>query len=121
MGEILKFIPRKVNGIKVEQRNTDGFINGTAMCVAHGKDIYDWLRQDSVFDLVAALARRLGLEPKTGKNRDSGATRVSAIYPTLIVVKRGSPDNGGGTWIHPKLAVHVAQYCNVDFALQVSD
>ncbi|MCC5637621.1 hypothetical protein LC593_17600 [Nostoc sp. CHAB 5844] len=39
MSEIQK-ISKDVNGITVEQRITDGFINGTAMCVAHGKDIY---------------------------------------------------------------------------------
>lgn len=38
--QILDFA-RPVNGVVVHQRIADGFINGTAMCVAHGKDISD--------------------------------------------------------------------------------
>jgi hypothetical protein len=118
MGELIQFIPHTVNGVTIEQRNTDGFINGTAMCKAHGKDMYSWLRQDSVFDLVSCLALRLSIKPRTVKKRDAGSTKVSSIYPDLVIVKRG---NGAGTWIHPKLAVHLAQWCNTPFALQVSD
>ena len=38
----------------------------------------------------------------------------------MVVVKRGSPENGGGTWFHPDLAVYLAQWCNKIFAIQVS-
>ena len=118
--KILKFI-RPVNGVIVEQRIGDGFINGTAMCVAHSRDISDWLALDSTFRLVAALARRLGVLPNSGISPNSVKTRVSATYPGLVTVRRGSPDNGGGSWIHPKLAPHTGQWCNEDFALLVSD
>jgi hypothetical protein len=123
MGEILKFIPREVNGIKVEQRNTDGFINGTAMCVAHNKDVSDWLKTDDTWETVVALAEDLSIEPTEAKNPKSGNsvfTRVSTTYPTLVVVKRGSPENGGGTWLHPDLAIQLAQWCSKPFAIQVS-
>lgn len=118
--KVVKFV-RRVNNIDIEQRAIDGFINGTAMCVAHGKDISEWLILESVLRLVAALARRLGINPIPGKLGNSVYRRVSTTYPVLIVVKRGSPENGGGTWIHPKLGVHLAQWCNEDFALEVSD
>ncbi|MCC5670099.1 KilA-N domain-containing protein [Nostoc sp. CHAB 5784] len=114
-------VSRDVNGVIVDQRVSDGFINGTAMCVAHGKNIADWLRQDSAFDLVAALADRLGILPNYGKSHNFGKTRVSEVYPNLVIVKRGSPELGGGTWIHHKLAVHLGQWCSPAFALQVSD
>jgi hypothetical protein len=118
--KVVKFV-RRVNNVDVEQRTSDGFINGTAMCVAHGKDISEWLILESVLRLVAALARKLGVEPIPGKLGNSVYKRVSGTYPSLIVVKRGSPENGGGTWIHPKLGIHLGQWCNEDFALQVSD
>jgi len=116
-------ISHQVNGVFVEQRSTDGFINGTAMCVAHGKDVSDWLKTDDTWDLVVALADDLGIVPNDPKNRKSGNsvfTRVSAYYPSLAIVKRGSPDTGGGTWLHPDLALHLAQWCSKPFAIQVS-
>ncbi len=111
---------RPVNGISVEQRLTDGFINGTAMCAAHNKDISDWLRTDDTFETVAVLADELGIVPISAEKPNSDKTRVSACYPTLVVVKRGAPKAGGGTWLHPQLAIQLAQWCNKRFALQVS-
>lgn len=119
-GNVLKFA-RPINGVKIEQRVANGYINGTAMCLAHEKSVMDWLALPSTFELVSALAARLPVEPKCRKSTNSVRTRVSATYPTLVIVKRGSPENGGGTWIHPKLAVHLAQWCSADFALLVSD
>jgi KilA-N domain len=113
-------ILREVNGISVEQRVVDGFINATAMCVAHGKDVSDWLKTDETWDLVVALADDLGFEPNSDKKPNSDKTRVSAVYPSLVVVKRGAPETGGGTWLHPDLAIQLAQWCNKLFAIQVS-
>jgi len=118
--KILKFV-RPVNGVPVEQRQTDGFINGTAMCVAHKKKISDWLTTEPTWNLLVVLSRRFGIEIKEGWNRNSSASRVAESFPHLLIVKRGSPENGGGTWIHPKLAPHAAQWCNTEFALLVSD
>jgi hypothetical protein len=120
MAKIQKIL-RDVNGIVVEQRVLDGFINATAMAVAHGKDISEWLALEMILRIVTALAKKLGIDPIPGKVGNSVYTRVSATYPTIIIVKRGSPENGGGTWVHPKLAVHVGQWCSEEFALQVSD
>ncbi len=88
----------------VEQRVTDGFINGTMMCVAHGKDMSDWLKTDGTWDLVTALAKDLEIGSAQSKNHKSGNsvfTRVTATYPDLVTSKRGSPDTGGGVWLHP--------------------
>jgi KilA-N domain len=49
----------------------------------------------------------------------SGA-KYAKMFPALVVSKRGSPENGGGTWLHPDLAVQLAQWCSPAFAIQVS-
>ena len=116
----LAIIERQANGVVVAQRQDNGFINGTAMCVAHSKDISDWLKTDDTWELVVALANDLGIKPKDRKSGNSMYTRVAATYPDLVVVKRGSPETGGGTWIHPDLAIQLAQWCNKAFAIQVS-
>lgn len=113
-------IQHEVNSIVIEQRVVDGFINGTAMCAAYEKNVSDWLRTDDTWDLVVALAEDLGIEPNSAKKPNSEKTRVSATYPGLVIVKRGSPENGGGTWLHPDLALQLAQWCSKPFAIQVS-
>lgn len=113
-------ITRDVNGVTVEQRVADGFLNGTAMCTAHGKKIVEWFSNQSTIDLVKALAENLGIELKGGNSHLSSTARVSAAYPQLVVSKKGSPENGGGTWLHPDLALQLAQWCNPLFAIQVS-
>jgi KilA-N domain len=123
-GKIQK-VMREVNGITIEQRSTDGFVNGTAMCVAHSKDINDWLTTKDTFELFLALAVDLDLRFNPGDFRDSDVARLSGaryaqIFSNLVVSKRGSPENGGGTWLHPDLAVQLAQWCSPAFAIQVS-
>ena len=111
---------REVNGISVEQRIDNGFINGTAMCVAHGKLIADWFRNQETFDVIQALLEDLGLEVNYGISHNSTIASISAAYPQLVVSKRGSPKTGGGTWLHPDLSVRLAQWCSPAFAIQVS-
>ena len=117
--KILDFA-RPVNGVIVEQKRTDGFINATAMCVAHGKDVSDWLKTDDAWETVAALAEDLEIAPKSHKSGNSVFTRVSAAFPSLVIVRRGSPEFKGGTWMHYDIALYLAQWCNKPFAIQVS-
>jgi hypothetical protein len=110
---------RHWNGYAIEQRES-GFINGTAMCVANHKEIREWFANQSTVELLEALAEDLNFEIKQGISPDSTISTISAAYPDLVVSRRGSPANGGGTWIHPDLAVPLAQWCSAKFALQVS-
>lgn len=124
MGDLIQFIPHDVNGVTVEQRNTDGFVNGTAMCVAHNKDIYEWFIKDQTYNNFQYLANDLGIVSNTEKFGDSGRPKLSAtkyvdLFPGLLFVKRGSPLNGGGVWIHPDLATDLASHCSPPFAIQV--
>lgn len=116
--QIVPFV-RSVNGISIEQRRTDGFINATAMAVAHGKRISDWLRLDDTLELFEALAFDLGMNSNYDFYRNSTTSRLSVNFPDLVFVKRGAPETGGGTWIHPDLAVPLASWCNKPFAIQV--
>lgn len=118
-------ISRPVNGIVVQQRVLDGFINATAMCVAHNKKIDSWFRTNETFQLFLALAENLDLNFNYSDLSNLDVARLSAsnyaeIFPQLIVSKRGSPETGGGSWLHPDLAIQLAQWCSPPFALQVS-
>ena len=124
MDELLSF-RRSVNGVDVEQRIDDGFINGTAMAVAHGKKIDSWFRTQDTLDLFFDLSIDLGLKVKCSdlSNLDVqslSAKKYAQMFPDLIKTKRGSPKTGGGSWLHPDLAIQEAQWCNKRFAIQVS-
>ena len=107
----------------VEQRVTDGFINATAMAVAHGKDLSQWLRTKDAYDTFEALACMSGFNPVDLQDSDRvgfSAKKMADYFPRFIVSKRGAPENGGGTWLHPDIALQCAQWCNKTFAIQVS-
>lgn len=125
MGEVVEFIPRNVNGVRVEQRNIDGFINGTAMCSAYDKNIVDWFRTTRTFNLFCSLAGDLGIKSNMVLHHDSDISRLSAtkyaeMFPGLLYVKRGSPENGGGVWVHPDVSIDLASECNPLFGIQVA-
>jgi len=109
-----KRIRHEFNGEIIEQRPKDGFINGTAMCQAQGKTISDWLRMDETKALFRELAAQEGIVLNMVNPHISGTSRLSATkyaewFPGLIIVRQGSPKKGGGTWLHPKLAIALAQ------------
>jgi len=123
-GKILKFV-RPVNGVPVEQRRVDGFINGTAMCMAHSRRINAWFRTRDTLEFFVALAMDLGTEIMCSDLSTLDVSRLSAakyaeIFLGLIVARSGSPENGGGAWLHPDLAIQLAQWCNKSFSIQVS-
>lgn len=76
----------------------DAFFNATVVAKAFGKQPSDWLRSDETKTYIAAIRGNLGLEQNQ-----------------LVIVKNGG--NSPGTWLHPKLAVVFARWCNVDFAV----
>lgn len=125
MGDIIKFTPRKVNGVTIQQRNIDGFINATAMCKAYGKRVNNWFRTDAVLQIFIALSKNLNINLNYSYLSNLNAANLSAkkyveLFPYLVTSKQGSIENGGGTFIHPELAVQLAQWCDPVFAIQVS-
>ena len=51
----------------------------------------------------------------------SQASSPSASYSLIEINKGGNDKTNQETWIHPKLAVQLAQWISADFALQVSE
>lgn len=90
-------IPFDYNGQFV-RFSADGWINATDIAKKFGKRPGHWLELPATKEYLAALARHLN----AGK---SGS---------LVVSSKG---RNGGTWLHPKLAVHFARWLDVDFAV----
>ena len=127
-----------LNGISVLARE-DGFINATAMCKAGGKQFKHWNSLESTKELIKALEETQNPEvgiPTSGfssailktnlkvgiptfKNPETGIP-VSANYQVIDIKKGGNDKKSQGSWIHPDLAVQLAQWISPTFALQVS-
>jgi KilA domain-containing protein len=98
----LALIPHQVGGEIIQQRAKDGYINATAMCKAAGKLWYEYRRATSTENFLEAL------EADTGISRNE-----------LIQSLRGGHE-GQGTWVHPQVATHLAQWLSPEFAVKVS-
>ncbi|MCM2546219.1 KilA-N domain-containing protein [Burkholderia glumae] len=76
----------------------DGWFNASSVAARFHKNPHEWLRLPATTAYLDAIERRYGKIPyvKTSKAR---------------------VDRGGGTWLHPKLAVPFARWLDDDFAV----
>ncbi len=86
----------------IQQRSSDGYINATAMCKAAGK-LFGHYRENAVSrDFLDELATDIGIP-------------ISGLIQS---VKGGA--GAQGTWVHPHVALHLAQWLSPKFAVQVT-
>lgn len=91
-------------GVIVTTRD-DGFINATQLCKAGKKKFNDWYRLESTKELIKVLSK--------------SETRIP-VSQLITVLKGNSSKFEQGSWIHPDLAVQLAQWISPIFAIQVS-
>lgn len=99
----LALIPHKIDDTLIAQRSYDGYINATAMCQAAQKKLSHYLANDTTTAFVNELSS------------DAGIPASELIQ----VLKGGRPDQQG-TWVHPQVAIHLAQWLSPKFAVRVS-
>lgn len=85
----------------------DGWFNATSVAKKFNKRPDDWLRLDSTNDYIQELI---------SENSITGNPVNACQMTDFVQVKRGRPENGGGTWLHPELSVEFARWCSVKFA-----
>lgn len=107
----------------------DGWFNATLAAKGFEKDPVKWTISDEVLEYGTALVKLLNLlNPTTEgllndiKNCQSDSAKRVKIPKFLkevglLKTKRGSPENGGGTWFHPKLGIMFARWLSADFAV----
>lgn len=82
----------------------DGYIMATKLCQSSMKQLIHWRTSTETRKVVAFLKHKLQLDEKE-----------------LIQVRRGGNDKTNqGTWVHPDLGIHLAQWCSPIFSIQVS-
>jgi hypothetical protein len=90
-------VSRSWNGTPISRRITDGYVNATAMCRANGKQWSKYRESDRCQTYLDALAETSGIR-----------------MFDLIESRQGQ---GGGTWVHPQVAVDLARWISAPFAV----
>jgi hypothetical protein len=98
-----ELIPHTIEGAVVYQRVDDGYFNATAMCAAAGKLIGHYRENKQTVAFLEELAGSIGIP----------------IDRLVVSIMDGANDLRG-TWVHPYVAVHLAQWLSPRFAVQVS-
>ena len=99
----LDLIPHDYRGEVIAQRARDGYINATAMCKAAGREFKHYRENRGTRDFLGALSAEVGI-------------------PTSELVQSisGGVPTEQGTWVHPQVAIHLAQWASARFAVLVS-
>lgn len=87
------------DAISVSFRN-DAWFNATQVAAHFGKRPVDWLRLDETKEYTKAIVQICTIEENQ-----------------LISIKRGAPDTGGGSWMHPKLGIPFARWLDPKFGV----
>jgi hypothetical protein len=90
-------VSRSWNGTPISRRTSDGYVNVTAMCKANGKQWSKYRESDRCQTYLDALAE----------------TSEIRMFD-LIESRQGQ---GGGTWVHPQVAVDLARWISAPFAV----
>ena len=97
--------------VETSQRSEDNMVNVTKYCQAFGKRLDNWLRLKETAVLLQTLSQQLGL-----KAACSNGSKIPQI-PGIIESKRGKGSTG--TWVHPLIAVALAQWLSPEFHIHV--
>lgn len=99
----IELINREVETSLIQQRSGDGYINATQLCDAANKKWHQYVRQETTGMYLRALSIK------------------TDIPQSVLVQEYTAPDGSINTWVHPKVAIHLAQWLSADFAVQVSE
>jgi len=95
-----------LSGITIISRKEDGYINATQLCKLTSKKYNDWFRLDKTKDFLTELEKSI--------NSERGGNPATE----LIKSKQGGIPEEQGTWVHPYVAINIAQWCSNEFSVK---
>lgn len=88
------------NGVEIQRRPSDGYVNATAMCLANGREWFTYARTGRTKAYIQALK---------AVPQFCGTELVQSIQGGLPHLQ--------GTWVHPRIAVDLARWISPAFAV----
>lgn len=104
MPKQLSLIEHNLEGAVIPQRPIDGYINATAMCKKAGKSFADYNRLSKTKEFINELSTAMGIP----------------IAELIQIVMGGNEKKIQGAWVHPQVAINLAQWLSPKFSVQVS-
>ncbi len=90
-----------LEGFEVICRQSDGYVNATALCKAGGREYSTWKRSKETF--LAELSSVLQI-----------------CRTELVRTSQGGIPSHQGTWVHPQVAISIATWISPKFEVKVS-
>lgn len=106
---IVSSIVKSYKGRAIRINPDNQYVCLTDMAAASGKLFHDWYRLKSTNEYLTTFSSVTGIPLSDDTNGSS----------LLIVLQGLEHGNNQGTWAHPKIAIRFAQWCSVEFAIQV--
>jgi len=111
-------VEHKFNDQAIRQRSNDGYFDATAMCKVTGKRWNNYHRANPTQEFLKALSSETGLPVYA--NPAVALKSATEQNQGLIQIAQGGDPQNQGTWVHPHIAINLAQWCSPQFAVQVS-
>ncbi|AFX93212.1 putative KilA-N domain-containing protein [Megavirus courdo11] len=100
-----KYAIGKMGDFKVIIMKKNGFINATNLCKCAGKDFKHWKENKTAKILIKELISSAGIPTDE----------------VIMTITGGKITKIRGTYVHPKLIIHIAAWCSAEYALKISD
>jgi hypothetical protein len=97
-----KFTIKEFAGFQIKQRE-DGYLNATEMCKVGDKRFAKYNENNQTKEFLEALA-------------DDAKIDVNKLTQSIMT----GPNENRCTWVHPRVAIHLAQWVSAKFAVKVS-
>ena len=79
-------------------------VNATEMAKSFGKQPVDWLKTNQAKSFLDAFSKLKNIS-----------------FADLLIVRKGSSNLGGGTWMHEDVALEFARWLSPQFAIWCND
>jgi hypothetical protein len=102
-------------------RESDGYINVTNLCKAGGRLFSTWRRKTTTEEFLKILEKDI----KSEYQKDTSMQLCTDILINteileLIKIETSGLNENRGTWVHPKVAINIAQWISPKFDVQVT-
>ncbi len=104
--ESISFINHPIQDTNVRQRESDGYINASHLCDLANKRWHNYFQNTGTKAFIDELSIETGIP-------------ASSMWG-LVQIRKGGVKNEQGTWVHPQVAIHLAQWLSPAFAVKVS-
>ncbi len=96
-------VMRSYNSVTIYQRCGDRYLDATAMCRAEGKLWGHYWENNTTKEYADELSSVIGIP-----------------ISELVQVRKGGAPHDKGTYVHPRIAIHLSQWLSARFAVMVS-